>query len=78
MLEKAPELEAKALFEWLCERMNSMRDPGQAETLVSQGRRAIGSNDIESLKAANRQLLSLLPKDVQEQGEHVNVGDTMV
>ncbi|MBD3291788.1 MAG: Hsp70 family protein [Armatimonadia bacterium] len=64
-------------FDWLVERMTSMRDPGQAEQIIAQGRRAINNNDIEALKAANRQLISLLPRDVQEQARHVNVGGTM-
>ena len=53
------------------------RDPGQAEQIIAQGRRAINNNDIGALKAANRQLLSLLPHDVQEEARHVNVGGTI-
>jgi len=44
-----------------------MRDPGQAEQLVAQGRRAINNDDVQALKAANRQLISLLPRDIQVQ-----------
>jgi len=64
-------------FDWLVERMQSMRDPGQAEQIVAQGRRAINNNDIEALKAANRQLMSLLPRNVQEEARHANFGDTI-
>jgi molecular chaperone DnaK len=66
-----------ARFEWLVERAQSMRDPGQAEQIIAQGRRAINNNDIDGLKAANRQLLSLLPRDIQEEARHANVGHTM-
>lgn len=66
-----------ARFNWLVERAQSMRDPGQAEQIIAQGRRAINNNDVEALQAANRQLLSLLPRDVQEQAKHVNVGGTI-
>jgi len=66
-----------AVFNWLVERAQSMRDPGQAEQIIAQGRRAINSNDIEALKAANRQLRSLLPRDVQEEAKHANIGGTI-
>ena len=64
-------------FNWLVEHAQSMRDPGQAEQIIVQGRRAINNNDIEALKAANRQLLSLLPHDIQEEARHVNIGGTI-
>ncbi len=64
-------------FNWLVERAQSMRDPGQAEQIIGQGRRAINNNDIDALKAANRQLRSLLPRDVQEEAKHANVGGTI-
>ncbi len=54
-------------FNRLVERLQSMRDPGQAEQLVAQGRRAINNDDVQALKAANRQLMSMLPRDVQVQ-----------
>jgi molecular chaperone DnaK len=38
-----------------------MRDQAMAEQLISQGQRAINTNDIEGLRAVNRQLASLLP-----------------
>jgi len=66
-----------AVFNWLVERAQSMRDPGQAEQIIAQGRRAINNNDIEALKAANRQLMSLLPRDVQEEAKHANIGGTI-
>lgn len=66
-----------ARFNWLVERMQSMSDPGRAEQIIAQGRRAINANDIEALKAANRQLLSLLPRDIQEEAKHANVGGTI-
>lgn len=64
-------------FNWLAERTQSMRDPGQAEQIIAQGRRAINNDDIEALKASNRQLLSLLPRDVQDEAKHANIGGTM-
>lgn len=64
-------------FDWLAERAQSMRDPGQAEQIITQGRRAINNDDIDALKAANRQLLSLLPSDAQEEVKHANIGGTM-
>lgn len=67
-----------ARFDWLLERLQSMRDPGQAEQIITQGRRAINNNDIEALKAASRQLVSLLPVEVQQEATHVNVGGTIV
>ncbi len=65
-------------FHWLVERVGSMRDPQHAEQVVAQGRRAINNNDIDALKAANRQLLSLLPREVQNEAKHANVGGTVV
>ena len=62
---------------WLVERLQSMRDPGQAEQIIGQARRAINNNDVDALKAANRQLMSLLPRDAQEQFRHANIGGTV-
>jgi len=64
-------------FNWLVERVQSMRDPAQAEQVIAQGRRAINNNDVAALKAANRQLLSLLPRGVQDEIRHANVGGTI-
>ncbi len=52
-------------FNRLVERLKSMRDVEQAEQVIAQGRRAINNNDVDSLKAANRQLANLLPREEQ-------------
>jgi molecular chaperone DnaK len=52
-------------FNRLVERMESMRDVPQAEQVIAQGRRAINNNDVSSLKAANRQLMNMLPREDQ-------------
>ncbi len=57
-----------AQLEYLEGRRHAMKSPSQAETYIAQGRRAINSNDIEGLKAAVRQLASLLPDDDPERG----------
>ncbi len=54
-------------FNRLADMQASMRDPAQAEQLVAQGRRAIANDDVDALKAANRQLMSLLPQTEQAQ-----------
>ena len=56
-------------FNNLAGRVQSMRDPAQAEKLLTQGRRAINNNDIEGLKAVNSQLFSLLPSGEQAQAD---------
>lgn len=66
-----------ARFNWLVERLQSMRDPGQAEQILAQGRRAINNNDVDALKAANRQLVGLLPQDIQQEASDPRVGTTM-
>ncbi len=38
-----------------------MRDQAMAEQLISQGQRAMNNNDIDGLRAVNRQLAALLP-----------------
>lgn len=48
-------------FKDLMERIDQMRDRALAEQLIARGRRAIESNDIEGIRAANRQLAGLLP-----------------
>jgi molecular chaperone DnaK len=50
-----------AQFDHLEKRKQSMNEPGKAEAYFTQGRRAISNNDLESLKAAIRQLWSMLP-----------------
>lgn len=64
-------------FEWLIESIDNMRDRTQAEQIVAQGRRAITNGDTESLKAANRQLMSMLPKGEQSVPKHANEGDLL-
>jgi len=54
------------LFHYLEERRSQMRDSAQAEQLFGQGRRAMSTNDVEALKAVDRQLMGLLPADEQE------------
>ena len=53
-------------LEYLEEQRSSMTDDAQASQLFSQGRRAINNNDLEGLQAAVRQLIGLLPRDMQE------------
>jgi molecular chaperone DnaK len=48
-------------FEQLSKQKGQMRDQAMAEQLISQGQRAMNSNDVESLRAVNRQLAALLP-----------------
>ncbi|MBI3248806.1 MAG: Hsp70 family protein [Deltaproteobacteria bacterium] len=66
-----------ARFNWIVERVQSMHNPQQADQLVTEGRRAINNNAIEALKAVNRQLLGLLPRDVQKEAKDSHTGDTM-
>jgi len=64
-------------FERRAARVDEMRDPAQGERLIAQGRRAIANGDIDHLKATNRQLWSLLPRSVQQEARHRNIGDTL-
>lgn len=64
-------------FNWLAERASTMREAGLAEQIVAQGRRAISNNDVEGLKAVNRQLISMLPQEAQHAARHANYGGTM-
>jgi molecular chaperone DnaK len=64
-------------FDWLVGRLQSMEDPGRAEEIIKKGRVAINNNDIHALKAANRQLLSLLPREVQEKAKDSRIGGTI-
>lgn len=52
-------------FNYLVERLQSMRDVAQAEQIIAQGRRSINNDDVEGLKAANRQLINMLPQEEQ-------------
>ncbi|MGO9119696.1 MAG: Hsp70 family protein [Desulfomonilaceae bacterium] len=66
-----------ARFNWHADRVTSMRDRQQAEQIVAQGRRAIQNNDVEALKAATRQLRSLLPPNIQEEARSDKCGDVI-
>jgi molecular chaperone DnaK len=54
-------------FNRLTDRLDEMRDRNLAEQLEAQGRRAINKDDLDSLKAAISQMISLLPQDAQNQ-----------
>lgn len=56
-------------LQYLEERRAHMRDQAAANKLFMQAQRAITGNDFESLKAAVRQLIALLPADEQEAAE---------
>jgi molecular chaperone DnaK len=49
-------------LERLEEKKATMRDQAQADAYIAQGKRAINANDLEAIKAAVRQLWSLLPE----------------
>jgi len=53
-------------FEALVKRLGSMQNPSQAQALIARGRRAIENNDVNVLKAVNRQLNNLLSRDDQK------------
>ncbi len=48
-------------FEQLVLKRGEMRNQSEADQIINQGRRAINSNDIETLRSLNAQLASLLP-----------------
>lgn len=48
-------------FQRLSSMKGEMRDQALAEQLISQGQRAMNGNDIDGLRATNRQLAALLP-----------------
>ena len=48
-------------FQNLCDRKTEMRDQTQAQQLISEGLRAMNTNDKDRLQAINRQLSDLLP-----------------
>ena len=68
-----------ARFDYCLARRDEATDPVLAERLIEQGQRAARSNDIETLKYVNRQLLPLMRS--QPAGEditrHFNIGDTV-
>lgn len=55
------------LLEHLAGQQGSMRDSSLASQLVAQGRRCIDQNDVDGLRAACRQLMTLLPVEQQQQ-----------
>jgi len=55
------------LFQNLVQQKSSMKDVHQAEQLIAQGYNAMNRNDIEALKAVDRQLIGLLPVEKQQQ-----------
>jgi molecular chaperone DnaK len=61
-------------LEWLKEQKSTMRDQSLADQLIQQGVRALNNNDIDGLKAANRQLIGLLPANKQEEANDPRVG----
>lgn len=65
-------------FERMVEALPNMRDRNQAERLIAQGNRAVSNGDTESLRAAIRQLASLLPRDEQRTVDSEKVGDTLL
>ena len=52
------------LFEWLQENSIRMNNQRRGQELIQEGRRAIQNNQIDRLRAANRELQSLMPSDV--------------
>ena len=48
-------------FQSLCDRKAEMRDQSQAQQLISEGLRAMNTNDADRLQAINQQLAELLP-----------------
>jgi len=60
-------LDRKGIMQWgwfedLCKMRAQMRDRAMAEQLIVQGQRAMNNNDIDGLRAVNRQLSALLPE----------------
>lgn len=56
-------------FEYLIERSELISDKFLADTLITQGRKAIDNNDLEGLKSAVRQLIDLLPETEKEEAK---------
>jgi molecular chaperone DnaK len=63
-------------FNYYAGRKDEMTDRNLAEQVIAQGRRAINNNDLDGVKAANRQLRSLLPRIEVEVERNPNDGDT--
>jgi len=63
----------------LREQKNSMRDQSLAEEIFNRADRAVQDGDVDGLRAAVRQLMHLLPQEVQDQVEQdVGYGSTIV
>lgn len=75
VLGKLPELHV-ARFQNFCESIDTMTDKEHAKRIMEKGELALQNDDIEGLKAINRQLFSLLPEDEQETEKNANWGDT--
>lgn len=54
--------------DYLVERQSEMTDQAQAKLWLNHAERAISTGDLQALRSACNQLLSLLPKAVQERG----------
>ncbi len=63
-------------LERLAPRVSQTTDPAQAQKFVDLARRAINNDDIEGLRAAVRQLISLLPSGDAEQAQMLKSGVT--
>ena len=50
-------------FQQICKRQGEMRDQQQATQLIAEGQAAMNNNNIEGLRAVNRQLIELLPSE---------------
>jgi len=75
VLERQPAFHVEQ-FEWLAAQRDKMRDPELADKLIARGRRAIRGDDLDALKAVNRQILSLLRDDDRHRW-HWNIGGTI-
>ncbi|MFH1037901.1 MAG: hypothetical protein V1789_04420 [PVC group bacterium] len=59
-------------FQFAEKQKSEMKDQDKANKLFSQGRKAINTEDLESLKAAVIQLMRLLPSEVQDKMEGIS------
>ncbi|MFO1163113.1 MAG: Hsp70 family protein [Reyranellaceae bacterium] len=68
-----------ARFDFCLARRDELIDPIRAERLIEQGQRAARSNDIDTLKHVNRQLIPLLRAQPtnDDLSRHLNIGDTV-
>jgi molecular chaperone DnaK len=65
-----------AQLENLAKKKSTMSNQGQAEEYITQGRRAMHNNDVQSLMAAVRQLAGLLPAVDPDRGRYTGSGVT--